>query len=474
MSDFIKDWDAIKKILKETLGADSYYRFIAELVPLELKDGVCRLGISNETFADWLMDNYLNDIRSAIEKVTGVSSVKVIFEDGHAPDMNLSSEASKEAVNKSDKKSPDDKLKKAKVAPKVTPKRTTGSEDTVDSSTILNPHYTFDNFVVGDSNEYCHAACMAVAKAPGTDYNPLFIHGDVGLGKTHLAQGIAHQVRENKKRAKIECLTSEEFLNIYVEAMSKKKLPSFRRHFRSLDLLVIDDVQFFAGKEKFQEEFFHTFNTLYNAHKQVVLTSDKAPHELDGLEKRMVSRFEWGLSTEVCTPGLETRVAILKQKQETQRIKVKDEILFYIAERITTNIRRLEGALKKLISYVSLTKEDISIPLVNKLLGAIFEEEVSGEITVEQIQRSVAEYFDIRVSDITGKKRLASIVGPRQVAMFLCRKLTKLSTPEIGELFGRNHATILHAVQKVEKDIDKDEKMKHTIGRLERQLNAAH
>ncbi len=457
MSDFAQVWEKVKDRLRERISPDPFNRYILGIVPLELNGSICKLGISNDFFADWLKNAYVDWIIEAVQEVTGLEGVEVEFETGHEVYEDHPNEETKPSVVK------------AKKAPKKTVAKEKASEPRKQMS-VLNPHYSFDTFVVGDSNKFCHAACKAVAGDPGKQYNPLFIHGGVGLGKTHAAQAIAHQVLDENPKAKVECLSSEEFLNIYVDAMSQGKQNSFRKHFRGLDLLVIDDVQFLKGKEKFQEEFFHTFNTLFNAHKQIVLTSDKSPQELDGLEGRLVSRFEWGLSTEVCVPDLETRAAILKQKQDSLKIHVPNDVIFYIAERIKANVRRLEGALMKLVSYVSLTHEPVTRELAEKLLGAIFEEEVSSEVTVDKIIKSTAEHYDLRVSDITGKKRIASIVGPRQVAMFLSRKLTKLSTPEIGEQFGRNHATILHAVQKVEKEITNDESYRLSVNKLERQL----
>ncbi len=458
MNEFVGVWNQVKNRLRERISPDSFNRWIAGIVPLDLDGSICKLGISNDFFADWLRNSYVDWIVEALEEVTGINGIEIQFEVGHDVFEDQPNLEAKPAAAKP---------KKKKAEPK---KKAESKESSVKQISVLNPHYLFDTFVVGDSNKFCHAACMAVAGDPGKQYNPLFIHGGVGLGKTHVAQAIAHDVLEKNPQARVECLSSEEFLNIYVDAMSQGKSASFRRHFRNLDLLVIDDVQFLKGKEKFQEEFFHTFNTLFNAHKQIVLTSDKSPQELDGLEGRLVSRFEWGLSTEVCVPDLETRAAILKQKQDSLKIRVPNDVIFYIAERIKANVRRLEGALMKLVSYVSLTHEPINRELAERLLGAIFEEEVSSEVTVDKIIKSTADQFDLRVSDITGKKRLASIVGPRQVAMFLARKLTKLSTPEIGEHFGRNHATILHAVQKVEKEISKDEKYRLAVNKLERQL----
>ncbi|MGL4854724.1 MAG: chromosomal replication initiator protein DnaA [Lentisphaeria bacterium] len=465
MEDFELAWGKVKELLRAKMAPEAFNHWISGIVPLKVNDNVCYLGISSDFFAEWLATTYLPWIIESLEEVLKIEGIKVEFVEGFEREEVLEKDVA--VVSK-----PEKKVAKAPKAVKSSASLDYSTVDSLGHRSALNPHYVFDTFVIGDSNKFCHAACTAVAKAPGTHYNPLFIHGGVGLGKTHIAQAVAHEVMKNNPKAKVECLSSEEFLNVYVDAMSNRKEAKFRSHFRSLDLLVIDDVQFFKGKERFQEEFFHTFNTLFNNHKQIVLTSDKPPHELDGLEGRLVSRFEWGVAAEVHVPDLETRAAILKQKQENYKIKVPNEVIFYIAERIKANVRRLEGALSKLVSFASLTKEPITRDLADKLLGSVFEEEVSTEVTVEKIIKLTAEHYDMRVSDITGKKRLANIVRPRQVAMFLSRKLTSLSTPEIGDCFGRNHATILHAVQKVEKEINKDEQFRLTVSKIERQLKS--
>ncbi len=457
MDELKQIWGKTQDLLEVKLGKEEYGLWIKGISPISRNGKNIVLG-TNEFLANWITDGELyQQILDAMVEASGQKDLTLKLEGGHEL-----------AVEEKPKRK-----KVAKKTAKPVAEKEVDAITALKSSSTLNPTYLFDNFVVGDSNKFCHAACLAIAKAPGTDFNPLFIHGGVGLGKTHIAQAIAHEVKRNNPKAKVECLSSEDFLNVYVEAMSKRKESKFRRHFRNLDILVIDDVQFFKGKEKFQEEFFHTFNTLYNGHKQIVLTSDKPPHELDGLEGRLVSRFEWGVTTEVSIPELETRAAILKQKINNYKTKVDvpNEVIFYLAERIKNNIRRLEGAMMKVISYVSLTNEKVTRELADKLLGSIFEEESGSDVTVETIIKATADTFDLRVSDITGKKRQASIARARQLAMFLSRKMTNLSTPEIGDLFGRSHATILHAVQKVNKDMSADEEFKLLANRLERQLN---
>ncbi|NQZ57938.1 MAG: chromosomal replication initiator protein DnaA, partial [Lentisphaeraceae bacterium] len=365
--------------------------------------------------------------------------------------------------------------------PKKTAKKTTARKDAVDDDDPeetkyipgYTPRFTFDNYVVGDENKFCFAASKAVASAPGRVYNPLFIYGNTGLGKTHLMQAVAQEIIRNKPRAKVEYLSSEEFFNKYIDALEQRKLPSFRRHIRSLDLLLIDDVQFFKGKEKLQEEFFHTFNALFNAHKQIVLTSDRPPHEINGLEKRLVSRFECGQIVDTLPPDYETRLAILRQKQKEQKIKLSNEVLDFIAARIKSNVRRLEGALIRLTSYVSMMDEEMDIMTAQQLLGTMLEEEITKKINIQAIQRQVADHFDIRVSDITGSKRPQNIAFPRQVAMYLSRELTEESLPSIGEVFNRNHATILHAVKAIKIKLEKDPTFIVTLNMLKKQLQGS-
>lgn len=463
METFVKIWGKVREILEIEISPAAFNRWIRGVNPVKMEGNVCYLGVANETVSE-MMSMYTDWIINAIEEVTGVEKVTLkyvygydVFEDGTAP--VAVAPKTQEVLKKEPAKPKNSSLKSAPI-------------ELREQLSVLNSQYTFDEFVIGDSNKFSHTACEAVAMEPGMAYNPLFIHGGVGLGKTHLAQAVAHKILDTKPDAHIECLSSEEFLNIYVEAMSKRNLAEFRKHFRGLDLLVIDDVQFFAGKERFQEEFFHTFNTLFNAQKQVVLTSDKAPHELAGLEERLVSRFEWGLSAEVLAPDLETRAAILTRKQEGLKIHVPQEVIFYIAEHVKANVRRLEGALMKLVNYASISQEEVTKELAYQLLSGIFEEEVKLEVTVEQVLKTTSEFYDVSISDIKGKKRTAAISKPRQVAMYLSRRLTKLSTPELGRKFDRNHATILHAVQKVTKDMGKDETFKLQCAKLERALKS--
>lgn len=440
-------WSEASARLRCILSEDTYDRWIAGIVPLEISNSTFRLGVSNDVFSDWLNMNYRDLIATALEDVSGCA-FSVVFESGHEPPPGIQDKSVVRA-----------KPKASVSAPKVE------AEDS-----RYNRRFTFETFVVGENNRFAHATCSAVAQAPGKVYNPLFIHSPVGLGKTHLLQAIAQEVRKKRSRARVEYISSEEFANAYIDALSAGTLTEFRRHYRNVDVLLIDDVQFFKGKEKFQEEFFHTFNGLYNGHKQIVLTSDRPPHEIGGLEKRLVSRFEWGLTTDILPPDLETRVAILRKKQEEHTVKLDDTLLFFIASRIRSNIRRLEGALVRLVSYASLTDTPMTQETAEHLLAGLFDQEISSLLTVEQIQSTVAKFYDIRLADMTSKRRPQYIALPRQIAMYLCRRLTDYSSPTIAEHFSRNHATILHAVSSIEARMAEDAEFRREIGVLERKL----
>jgi chromosomal replication initiator protein len=336
----------------------------------------------------------------------------------------------------------------------------------------LNPRNTFESFVVGPNNEIAHAASLAVAQSPARTYNPLFVYGGVGLGKTHLMQAIGQYVWAKKKNTKVMYLSSELFINEFIDAIQHSNLVKFRKRYRQADLLLIDDIQFLGGKERSQEEFFHTFNTLFDGHKQIVLSSDRPASEIANLEHRLVSRFEWGLTAELQPPDIETRLAILRKKARTMQIKLNDDIFQFLASRIRTNVRRLEGALMRVASFASLSSgKELTQEVVEHLLKDILQEEGRHSITIEQIQRRVAEHFDVRVADMTSKRRPASIAFPRQVAMYLARELTKASLNEIGDAFGgRDHGTVLHACKLVKKRMTEQDNLRQTISFIDSSL----
>ncbi|MDD5729952.1 MAG: chromosomal replication initiator protein DnaA [Candidatus Omnitrophica bacterium] len=331
---------------------------------------------------------------------------------------------------------------------------------------FLNPRYTFDNFVIGASNRHAHAYSMAVADAPAKAYNPLFIYGGVGLGKTHLLQAICNHIKSKNPNVKICYIASERFTNELIDAIQHHSTSAFRQKYRNVDILVIDDIHFIAGKESTQEEFFHTFNTLYDAHKQIIISSDRPPKEISNLQERLVSRFSWGLTTDIQPPDLETRVAILKKKIEREPINVPDEVIFFIANLIKTNIRELEGALIRVIAYSLLEEKPITMALVKEVLKDLLKES-KKTITIDFIQRCVMEEFSISMQDLKTKRRNKNIVLPRQVAMYLSRELTDLSLPEIGSFFGgKDHTTVLHSYNKIKQEIEKNDDLKYKVNRI--------
>jgi len=330
----------------------------------------------------------------------------------------------------------------------------------------LNPRYTFETFVVGSSNQFAQAACQAVAELPSKAYNPLFIYGGVGLGKTHLLHAVGHQISRRFPQLTILYLSSERFTNDLINAIRYDRTVEFRAKYRTIGLLLIDDIQFISGKERTQEEFFHTFNDLYDSHKQIVLSSDSSPKQIPDIEERLRSRFEWGLSADIQPPDFETRVAILKKKAETERVRVPDDIAYLIASRVKSNIRELEGSLTRMIAFCALTGREMSLDLAEEILADLWGEE-EKTITIDQIQRKVSEFFGIKPSDLKAKTRMKAVAFPRQVAMYLVRQLTHASLTEVGRAFGgKDHTTVLHAVGKIQSLLQEDPKLRKTIDTL--------
>ncbi len=326
----------------------------------------------------------------------------------------------------------------------------TSAPDPVTAPAGLNPRYTFDTFIVGPSNQFAHAACRAVAEAPSRSYNPLFIYGGVGLGKTHLMHAIGRYVLQHNPNFVLTYISSERFMNEMINAVRYDRILDFRERYRSVDVLLVDDIQFVSGKEGTQTEFFHTFNALYDAQKQIVLSSDRPPHEIPALEERLRSRFEWGLIADIQSPDLETKVAILKRKAEAEAVPLPDNVAMYIAGRIKSNIRELEGSLIRLIAYASLTGRQISLELTQDVLKNVIEQDEKA-ITIESIQKFVSDYYQLKLAELKSKNNSKSIALPRQIAMYLCKSLTHASLPEIGRSFGgKHHSTVIHSIRKVE------------------------
>src|ERR1041385_1920497 len=437
-------WDDACAKLRGMLNEDTYNLWFAALKPVGYVNHVFSLGVPNEFIQIWLQDNYRDLLRDLMAQVSGDAlSVKFVV----LPEL------------------------KAVMPPPLKQMEISDPKETKEGEAKMNPKNTFGAFVVGPSNHFAHAASMAVAQSPGKAYNPLFIYGGVGLGKTHLMQAIGQYANSKKKTSKVVYISSERFINEFIAAIQNSSLVKFRKKYRQADILLIDDIHFLGGKERLQEEFFHTFNSLFDAHKQIVMSSDRPANEIPGLEQRLVSRFEWGLVTELQPPDMETRVAILRKKEELMQIKLPDEIIFFLAEKIRSNVRRLEGALIRVASYASLTGAELTPQAIEHLLRDALHEESRRSITVETIQKRVAEHFDIRMADMTSKRRPQNIAFPRQVAMYLTRKLTSGSLSDIGESFGgRDHGTVLHACRLVESLMEQDPSLRQTISYLNQQL----
>ncbi len=337
---------------------------------------------------------------------------------------------------------------------------------------FLNPRYTFNTFVIGNSNRLAHAASVAVAESPAKAYNPLFVYGGVGLGKTHLMHAIGHYILNQNKNLKIMYVSSETFTNELIDSIRDYRNIEFRNKYRNVDILLMDDIQFIAGKERTQEEFFHTFNTLHEANKQIVISSDRPPKDILTLEDRLRSRFEWGLLADIQAPDLETRIAILKMKAKLENLTVSDDVLSYIANNIQSNIRELEGALIRVIAFSSLYHREINEEMAIDALKDILSAKKQKLITADLIKEHVGEYFNIKLEDFNAKKRTKTIVYPRQIAMFLCREMTDLSLPKIGEEFGRDHTTIMHAHEKISTELSKDTQLKLLLDELKNKIEA--
>ncbi|MBE3090751.1 MAG: chromosomal replication initiator protein DnaA, partial [Candidatus Atribacteria bacterium] len=330
----------------------------------------------------------------------------------------------------------------------------------------LNPRYTFDSFVIGNDNRFAHAACLAVAQSPAKAYNPLFVYGVVGVGKTHLMQAIGNYIIQHNPKAKVLYISSEKFTNELINSIKDDRTVAFRDKYRNVDILLIDDIQFLAGKERTQEEFFHTFNTLYESNKQIAITSDCPPKDITTLEERLRSRFEWGLTTDIQPPDLETRIAILRKKAQAENLNVPAEVIAFIAEKISSNIRQLEGALTKLVAFSTFNKKELSVSLAQNILKDIIPLE-NKKISIDQIQKSVADYYTIKVNSLLSKKRTKDVVLARQVAIYLSRELTDLSLTSIGGAFGgKDHTTIIHSCNKIKNKIKKDNNFKGIINNL--------
>src|SRR6516162_898574 len=445
-----KIWTAAQEHLRSMLSPDTYNLWFAPLRACGQEANTIVLEVANDFCEVWLKDNYMGLLQDVLSRAS-LRPMQVKF-----------------------------KIASASTAPQVmtgpveAPKPAKLGEALVERVTAelgFNPKNTFDSFVVGNNNNFAYAAALAVAQAPGKSYNPLFLYGGVGLGKTHLLHAIGQYVVAQRKTARVAFVSSERFTNEYIDSIQNNQTVRFRKKYRQTDVLLIDDIQFLAGKERIQEEFFHTFNALHESHKQIVLTCDRPASEIQNLEHRLVSRFEWGLVTDLQPPDIEMRLAILNKKAQIMGVNLPEEIMNFLANRIRTNIRRLEGALIRVASFPAPTGRKLTGEVVEGLLREILHEEGRLSISIEVIQKRVAEHFDIRLADMTSKRRPENIAFPRQIAMFLSRQMTESSLSTIGEAFGgRDHGTVLHACRLVKDRMEVDPSVRQVVSYLEKQL----
>ena len=469
-------WDKVSVALKNLVSGDAFSRWFSSAYLKEVNETEAVLGVVSDMHQVWIETNYLPEVQAALASVSDLPlKVRVVVCEAIQDQLS-----EVEAAKNSAQTEQDHGRQAANAAAPVadTASQTSFSEEfgagAVNNpeeqirkklkSTGLNPQFSFDRFVVGQNNEFAHAACMAVASTKNPIYNPLFIHGSSGLGKTHLMQAIGQQLMQDNPKAKVVYLTCEKFINEFIDTVRKGSLERFRRKYRRADILLIDDIQFLAGKERSQEEFFHTFNELLDLQSQVVLTSDRPASEIKNIEPRLISRFESGLTVELQPPGIETRLAILRSKMEDWDVVLEPEILNMLAERIQSNVRRLEGGLVRIATYASLGTEQVTTERSEFLLKDILREEGQRRVNIDSIQKAVTDYFDIRLADMTSRRRPSNIAFPRQIAMYLSRKMTPCSLVEIGDAFGgRDHGTVIYACQKVRDRIQSEPEIRDAV-----------
>jgi chromosomal replication initiator protein len=447
-----KLWDDTLTHLELNLSPQHFSTWIKPLKLVKIEQDMVYLEVPNRFVLDWVKENYSKLIQKILSELSAVT---------YRLQFNVSDQSK-------------DNFAKRMTAVENTIKTPVKSKTAIAKKNPvylnLNSKYTFEEFVSGSSNQFAYAAAMAVANNPATTYNPLFIYGGVGLGKTHLVNAIGNAILKKSPQMRICYYTSEKFMNELINSLRYNRMDEFRNKFRSMDVLLIDDIQFLAGKERTQEEFFHTFNALYDSHKQIIVTSDKFPKEIPGLEERLRSRFEWGLIADIQPPDVETKLAILKMKAEQNNIKLPEEVFLFLANSICNNVRELEGYLIRVGAYASLTSIPVSLEMTRDVLKDIIVER-NRELSVEEIIKKVSNHFNIKISDIKSPKRHKAVVLPRQIAMYISRQLTSCSYPEIGERFGgKDHSTIIHAIRKIEKIMEDDFQLRNTIENIKKEM----
>lgn len=446
-----KLWDDTLTHLELNLSPQHFSTWIKPLKLVKIEQDMVYLEVPNRFVLDWVKDNYSKLIQKILSELSAVTYRLQFTIDTTSKENTL-------------QKKTDDKLEK------TVPAKEKKIVNNNSADINLNRKYTFEEFVAGSSNQFAYAAAMAVANNPATTYNPLFIYGGVGLGKTHLINAIGNSILKKSPQTRICYYTSEKFMNELINSLRYNRMDEFRNKFRSMDVILIDDIQFIAGKERTQEEFFHTFNALYESHKQIIVTSDKFPKDIPGLEERLRSRFEWGLIADIQPPDVETKLAILKMKAEQNSIKLPEDVALFLANSICNNVRELEGYLVRIGAYASLTAVPVSLQMARDVLKDILVER-NRELSVEEIIKKVSLHFNMKISDMKSAKRLKAVVLPRQIAMYLSRQLTSSSYPEIGDRFGgKDHSTIIHAIRKIEKLMEEDFQLRTTIENLKKEL----
>lgn len=462
-----QNWETVKDDLRSLFPQDVYHTWFEPMQCIHEEDACLTLTVPNEFAAYWIQDNYAEVLSTRLQQAFGEQTqfrleVKAAAPlRGSAPAKGSSDRMS---LDVDDDSTSDTRSSRSSVTASA---RATQGKDMY----LINPKNTFENFVVGADSQMAHACAVAVANAPARTYNPLFLYGDTGLGKTHLMHAVALQIKANNPDANVAYVTTEKFTNKFIRALQEGTLTKFRRRYRRVDVLLIDDIHFLSGKERSQEELFHTFNELYESQKQIIIASDRPANEIAKLENRLVSRFGWGMVADIQPPDLETRQAILAKKAKAMNLRLSDEIVDFLAKRIPRNIRRMEGALTRIGAFSALTPNSLDIDSVEHLLKDMLLEEAQEQVTIEKIQKRVADHYQLRMADMTSKRRPANIAFPRQIAMYLSRMLTNKSLQEIGDTFGgRDHGTVIHAIKTVENIMEQDESVRRSVEYLKKNL----
>jgi len=444
--DATKTWEIVLDIIKAKVSKPSFETWLQATEAMIVNNNFI-ITTPDEFTRDWLINKYRNLIKEALEQITG-NEYQLLFLLPSENENIINETNFNENIN-----------------------NIIENKNLNETSARLNPKYTFDTFVIGANNRFAHAAALAVAELPAKSYNPLFIYGGVGLGKTHLMHAIGHYVLQNNPQTKIAYISTEKFTNEFINSIIENQTLEFRNKYRNIDVLLIDDIQFLVGKEQTQEEFFHTFNALHEANKQIVISSDRPPKDIPTLEDRLRSRFEWGLLTDIQPPDLETRMAILKKKARAEQLQISEEVINYIANQVHSNIRELEGALIRVVAYSSLVNRDMNIELAQLALKDIISPTGQKKLTIYDIQQIVARHYNLKVEDLTAKKRTKELSYPRQIAMYLARELTDQSLPKIGEEFGgRDHTTVMHAYEKITAELKINHQLEKTIANLKEKI----